>query len=192
MANSELPNEPERLYSRQARDEVQLILGQIHGVVWLAVNDVDHWLDKVETMDTNEPELNAEDIRKAGAEIHNHFGTLHAALNTGEFDDKLVRVGLAGAQGQAKRKGLLPSIRHFFDSKTKSLRNYTTRLRSSLRWSNTLIGSITAALEGEIERVPGAATAGEAIKEFIEVLLNATEPKENDQEVSGTQPKSKQ
>jgi hypothetical protein len=87
-----------------------------------------------------------------------------------------------GAQGQAKKKGLVTTLRRFFAGKKEATHNYVARLRNSLRWSGTLIGSITAALSKEIERVPGAATAGEAIKEFIEVLLNATEPIEESRE----------
>jgi hypothetical protein len=176
MPNNELPTESEELTPRRARDEAQLILGQIHGVISLAVNEVDRWLEKRDTEETGEPELTADDIRRGGAEVHAHFGTVHAALNTGEYDEDLVRVGLTGAQGQMKRKGLLPAIARFCGTKAKEIRNYIARLRGSLRWSATLIGSITAALKKEIDRVPGAAAAGEAIKEFIEVLLNATEP----------------
>jgi hypothetical protein len=176
MPNNESRSESERLIARRARDNAQLILGQIHGVVYLAINDVDSWLEQRETTESDEPELTAVDIRKAGAEMHAHFGTLHAALNTGKYDEELVRVGFSGDQVEVKRKGFLPAVGRFFVSKAQALQNNVTRLRGSLKWSNTLIGSITAALRKEIDRVPGAAAAGEAIKEIIEVLLNATEP----------------
>lgn len=175
MPNNEPPNESDRLTSRRARDDAQLILGQIHGIVFLAVNDVDRWLEQRETTGTDEPELTADDIRRAGAEIHVHFGTLQAALNTGEYDEELVRVGFSGNQGQVKKKGILSDIGRFFSRKAQQAQDYVARLRGSLKWSGTLIGSITAALKKEIERIPGAAAAGEAIKEFIEVLLNLTE-----------------
>jgi hypothetical protein len=106
---------------------------------------------------------------------------VHAALNTGKYDEALVRVGLTGAQGQVKRKGFLSAIGRFVVSKAQAIHTYVARLRGSLRWSGTLLGSITAALKEEIDRVPGASAAGEAIKEFIEVLLNATEPSEGSQ-----------
>ena len=112
-------------------------------------------------------------------EVHSHFGTVQAALNTGEYDQELERVGITGAQGHAKKKGLLAAIGRLVVSGTRRSRNYVARLRSSLRWSGTLIGSISAAMKKEVELVPGAAAAGEAIKEFIEVLLNATEPLDN-------------
>jgi hypothetical protein len=188
MPNNESLIESERPTPRRARDEAQLVLGQIHGIVWLAVNEVDQWFEKREATEGSEPELTADDVRRAGAEVHGHFGTVHAALNTGEYDKELVKVGLMGAQGQAKRKGLLPAIARLFGGRAKAIHNYVARLRGSLRWSETLIGSITAALKKEIERVPGAASAGEAIKEFIEVLLNATEPAES-REASGSQEK---
>src|SRR5947207_1647493 len=161
--------------ARRARDEAQLMLAQIHGAVWLAVNDVDSWIGSVASQDFNEQELSADDIRNAAYEVHPHFGTLQAALNTGKYDRELVRVGISGAQGHAKRKGLGAAIGRLFGVPSKA---GASRVRGALRWGGTLIGSITAALKGEVERVPGAAAAGEAIKEFIEVLLNATEPRE--------------
>jgi hypothetical protein len=168
------------------------MLGQIHGVVWLAVNEVDQWIVvNEEETPSDEPELSADDVRKAAMEVHGHFGTVHAALNSGACDAELERVGFAGAQGHAKRKGLWSAIRRFVTAAKRS-KNYIASLRSSLRWSGTLVGSITAALKQEIERVPGAASAGEAIREFIEVLLNATEPAEGGQgarlEQSGKSP----
>jgi hypothetical protein len=147
--------------------------------VYLAINDVDIWLEKRETTESDEAELTADDIRKAGAEMHAHFGAIHAALNTGSYDEELVRVGFSGDQVEVKRKGFLPAVGRFVVSRAQAIQNYVTRLRGSLKWSNTLIGSITAALRKEIDRVPGAAAAGEAIKEIIEVLLNATEPSPN-------------
>ena len=183
MPNNESLSESERLAPRRARDEAQLLLGQIHGVVWLVVNDVDKWLPKGETTEGGEPELTADDVRRAAAEVHSHFGVVHAALNSGRFDEELVKVGMTGAQGQAKRKGFLPAIRRFFTTKGQAI----SQLRSSLRWSNTLIGCIAAALKKEIERVPGAGAAAEGIKEFIELLLNATEPMAGNEDITPPQ-----
>ena len=123
MPNNEPPSEFERLTPRRARDEAQLILGQIHGVVCLGVNEVDTWLEKRETTESAQPELTADDVRRGGAEVHGHFGTVHAALNTRKSDEELVRVGIAGAQGQVKRKGLLPAIGRFFGSKAQAMHN---------------------------------------------------------------------
>ena len=189
MPDNELPSESGRQIARRARDEAQLILGQIHGLVWLAVDEVDTWLELQDQTENSEPELTADDIRRAGAEVHIHFGTVHAALNTGKYDTELVRVGITGAQGSAKRKGLVSALGRFFASKAKAIHTYVARLRGGLRWSGTLIGSITTALNKEIDRVPGAAAAGEAIKEFIDVLLNATEPQEGGQEPPTAQPR---
>jgi hypothetical protein len=178
MRNNESSLESEQPTARRARDEAQLILGQIHGVVWLAVNNADHWLPRESSTEDGEPGLTADDLRKAAAEVHDHFGTVHAALNTGKFDKKLLKAGLTGAQGHAKRKGFLPAIGHLVSSAAEKAQDYITRLRSCLKWGGTLIGSITAALDEEIKNVPGAALAGEAIKEFIEVLLNASDAAE--------------
>ncbi|HEY3625079.1 MAG TPA: hypothetical protein VGL00_02310 [Terracidiphilus sp.] len=151
-----------------------MMLAQIHGAVWLAVNDVDSWIGFNASHNFPEQELSADDIRNAAYEVHPHFGTLQAALNTGKYDTELVRVGISGAQGYAKRKGLGAALGRLFGVRSKAS---ASRVRGGLRWGGTLIGSITAALKGEVERVPGAAAAGEAIKEFMEVLLNATEPR---------------
>jgi hypothetical protein len=175
MPNDAPHSEPESLTPRYARFEAQLMLGQIHGLVWLAAKEADIWLPLEDETERTEPGLTAEDIRRAAAEVDGHFGTVHAALNTGAYDEELVKVGFTGAQGQAKKKGFLRAIKGFFARGAK-LRNYVERLRGALRWSATLNGSISAALKKEIERVPGAGLAAEAIKEFIEVLLNATEP----------------
>jgi hypothetical protein len=104
MPNEQALGEPERPAPRTARDEAQLMLGQIHGVVWLAVNEVDTWLPKGETTEGGESELTADDVRRAGAEVHGHFGVVQAALNSGSFDEELVKVGITGAQGQAKKR----------------------------------------------------------------------------------------
>jgi hypothetical protein len=165
--------ESENQIARRARNEAQLMLAQIHGTVWLAVNDVDSWISNPATSEDPEPPLSADDIRGAAMEVHPHFGALHAALNTGRYDKELVKVGITGAQGSAKSKGLLAAMGRLFGGRAKA---NASRVRGGLRWGETVIGSITSALKGEVERVPGAAAAGEAIKEFIEVLLNATEP----------------
>ena len=187
MPNDESLSESELLMPRSARDEAQLILGQIHGVVWMAAEEADIWLPGQTATDNTEPELTADDIRQAAAEVHGHFGMVHAALNTGKYDEELARVGFTGAQGQAKRKGFLPAIGRFFAGGARAL-NYVARLRGGLRWSATLIGSISAALKTEIERVPGAASAAEAIKEFVEVLLNATESRQTQESPPAQQP----
>lgn len=188
MPNDEALREPEGPSPRKARDETQLILGQIHGVVWLAANEAGSWLPRRETPDSEESELTADDLQRAAAEAHEHFGRVHAALNTGRYDEQLVRVGLAGAQGAAKRKGFLAAIARLFRPKRPG--NYVAPLRGCLRWCHTLIGSIAAALKEEIERVPGAAAAGEAIKELIEVFLNATEPPDENQKTMSNRPKN--
>jgi hypothetical protein len=185
VPNNELPNESEFQKARLARDEAQLMLAQMHGVVWLATNDVDLWFPRRPTTEDSEPELVADDIRSAGAEVHGHFGAVHAALNTGEYDHALVKVGITGAQGLAKRKGLFPAISRLFRERSNLLKNpraYAARLRACLRWAEPLIGSISAALEDEIKKFHGASFAAEGIKEFMALLSNATESLENGEE----------
>ena len=78
---------------RGSRGDVQLLLGQIHGLLWLAVEEVDSWLE-ASPAETDAPDLEAEDSRRAGAEVDRHFGRIHAALNTGNYDEELASVGL--------------------------------------------------------------------------------------------------
>jgi hypothetical protein len=186
MPNNDPTNESEFQKARLARDEAQLMLAQMHGVVWLAINDVDAWLPKPPATEDSEPELVAEDVRSAGAEIHGHFGAVHAALNTGEYDHALVKVGITGAQGRAKRKGLLPAITRLFRERSnllKTPRAYAARLRACLRWAEPMIGSIAAALEDEIKKFHGASFAAEGIKEFMALLSNAAESLENGEDL---------
>jgi hypothetical protein len=142
------------------------MLGQIHGVVTQATIET-KWFEGP----VGEDELTAEDLRAARSEIDGHFGTVQAALNTGLYDQSLVGVGFAGAQGQAKVKGFRGAMKRF----VSTAGNVLGRLQGALRWSGTIVGSVTAALQKEIEKVPGAAFSVEAIKEYIEVLQNAAE-----------------
>ena len=178
MPDNQTPSEPPGSMVPGPRGDVQLLLGQIHGVLWLAVEEVSTWL-LPSPAETEAPDLGADDLRGAGAEVDRHFGRIHAALNTGNYDEELASVGLSGAQGHAKQKGFLASLQRFFAAKREKTKRYLGNLRACLRWSGTLIRSITSALRKEIERVPGAASAGEAIGEFIELLLNLMEPKED-------------
>jgi hypothetical protein len=161
------------------RNEAQLMLGQIHGVVWVAVRDVDSWLE-MQSPTQDSSALTAEDIRNAAVEIHSKFGLVQAALNTGNYDSQLSGVGFGDAQGPMKRKGFWSSMRGLFRYK-KPGDGYIEHLRKSLRWSGTILGSLGVGLKEELEHIPGAALALEAIKEFVEVILHATEPsgKEN-------------
>jgi hypothetical protein len=174
MPNKPPATEVEYPLPRRARDEAHVMLGQVHGVLWVAANNVETWFPE-QTKPGEEPGLTAEDIRTAAGEIHQNFGKVHAALNTGKYDQSLAEVGINGAQGHAKRKGILRDIVRLVSRPANAARDYVVSLRNALRWSGTIVGSIATALQEEAKRFPGAATAAEGIKEFIEVLLNATE-----------------
>jgi hypothetical protein len=186
--NPNSPNETlESPNPRRARDEVQLMLGQIHGVVWLAVNDAEKWIEFESGEEVGEPPLTAGDLHRAALEVHPHFGVVQAALNTGAYDEDLVKAGLTGEQGQAKKKGFWRAAGQTLARPFRNVRDYAARFRKSLKWSGTIVGSVGSALKKEIEKVPGAAAAAEAIKEFIEVLLNVSESAEPAQEAGGAQ-----
>src|SRR5262245_49244451 len=163
---SELP-EPLR-----DRHEMQAIVGQIHGVAALAVANVERWLPK-QTGDALE--IEAEEIRQAYKEVSMNFGTVQAALTTGELDEGLAQVGLTGPQMQPKKKGFWAAVQRFFRTSGNTVDAWVKRMRSSIGWSNTLLGSLGAAFRKEIEKVPLASAALEGIKEFLEVLEHASE-----------------
>jgi hypothetical protein len=185
MPSPESPNLSRAPLPREARDEAQLMLGQIHGLVWLAVEEADTWLPP-DYGENVEPELTANDIRAAALDVHPNFGIVHAAINSGAFDESLRRVGLAGAQGRAKKKGVLSALSRYFRIRRESVRSNLASLRDSLGWSATLLGSIKTALHAEIERVPGAAAAAEAIGEFVDLLSRAAEQAERGETASKT------
>jgi len=155
---------------RQARFDAQLVLGQIHGVLDVVVADIgsEEWL-------AYEPdnEITAEDVRLSYVEICRQFGVVQAALNTGHCDSALVELGFGGAQANVEKKGLLAAIRRLAGKTADRL----AAIKNALKWSGTLTGSITVALQDAIEHIPGAATALEGIREFIETLHNLAESK---------------
>ena len=153
----------------QARYDVQLVLGQSHGAIHHAVVNANIWLPI-------DPEgLTREDLEAAYWEVCQEFGVLQAALNTGSFDERLLAAGLGGAQGAAKRKGFFAKVKALCRQVGGSAADFLARMRPALGWSSTIVGSVASALQGEAKRFPGAATAAEAIQEFIELLLNASE-----------------
>jgi hypothetical protein len=162
----------EKPQPEQAREEAQRMLGQIHGVMWLASEELSRLLP--ETADEG-PQLTASELEDAEYEAHAHFGKVQAALNSGQCDKALVEAGFAGAQGKAKRKGFWAAISQFYKSKKQAAADYLSRHSNVLSWSSSVLGSLGSALEKEIEKVPGASAAAEAAKEFIELLQNMGE-----------------
>jgi hypothetical protein len=153
-----------------ARHELQLFLGQLHGVVDVSVAELEQGVP-AEVSD-----MTREDIDAAYASAARNFGTVQAALSTGLYDSALAGVGVSGPQWVPKWKRWLTRIKTFFATTGSDASAYIARKRDTLRWGGTILKSITAAFKKEIERVPGAAAAGEALGELIDVLREATEP----------------
>jgi hypothetical protein len=162
----------------EARENAHVMLGQVHGLIYLAVEEADSFFYKGTTDVVGSPVLIADDIRKAAAEIHPKFGVVHAALNTGKCDEDLVHAGMGGAQGNLKKKGLASAITEWLKTTTNNVAERLGRLRGALGWSSTILGSLTAALAKELENLPGGASASEAIKEFLEALEKLAEAAE--------------
>jgi hypothetical protein len=152
---------------------VQLALGQVHGILHRAVSDAGVWLPS--RTDGSGVWLTVDDLQAAYLEACRQMGTVQAALNTGAHDKQLAGVGFSGAQLKAKLKGLWHAVHRYASATTSSVRNYLSRMRPALGWCGTIVGSVSAALAKEIEKIPGASAAAEALKEFIELLQHAAD-----------------
>ncbi len=103
------------------------------------------------------------------------MGTVQAALNTGRCDHSLASRGFSGAQLKAKLKGFWGSIASYASATKETLAGYVGAMRSTLAWCETIVGSVTTALDEQIKSIPGGAAACEALREFIQLLQNAAE-----------------
>lgn len=158
----------------EARRNAQLAIGQIHGVLHrVAIIDAELWTP----LNSNaiEGELSRDDITAAFVEVTLDIGRVHAALNTGKYDEALAAVGFAGAQGNAKSKGWGRALREFAASSLKATGKYLSRVKTTLGWAGIIAGSLSTALKQEIDSIPGAGAAAEAVREFIELLQNSAE-----------------
>lgn len=178
MPREKPPNEQEISPARHARNEAQLMLGQIHGLVSAAALEARDWLRQDPAASVSQVGMTNEDIGQAAEEIHANFGEVHAALNTGACDEQLLKVGMAGSQGRLKKKGLLAAIDKYFRAKKSAVSDRLVSIQDGLRWSATIIGSLGSAISKELERFPGAAAAAEGIREFLEVLDHAADAAE--------------
>jgi hypothetical protein len=172
-----MPDEP-RTESVQivpeARRNAQLALGQIHGVLHrVVILDGEFWMPL--RPNASRGELTPDDIKAAYVEVTHRIGHINAALNTGEYHETLEAVGFAGAQGDPKLKGWWGTLRAFGERTWKATRDYLARLKPTLGWAGMIVGSLSTALKKEIDKVPGAGAAAEAVKEFIELLGNTAE-----------------
>lgn len=161
-----------KLDPEAARHEVQLFLGQLHGVVDVSVAE----LKSVAAV--ADGDMTRDDVDAAYADGARQFGTVQAGLSTGAYDRALRGVGVSGPQWVPKWKRWLALVKDFFVSTGNEGHEYVVRKRNTLKWGGIILKSLTAAFKKEIERVPGVAAAGEALGELIEVLMGATDPGE--------------
>jgi hypothetical protein len=152
---------------------VQLALGQVHGVLHRVVLDADFWLPP--PGEAGAESLTVDDLLAAYLEACRQLGTVQAALNTGAHDRPLANRGFSGAQLKAKLKGFWQAAKRYATASKNSTSEYLGRMQAALGWCGTIFGSVSTAFEKELENVPGAAAAAEAVREFIEVLQHAAE-----------------
>lgn len=150
---------------------VQLALGQVHGVLHRVVLDADFWLPSPGEAESGS--LTVDDLLAAYLEACRQLGTVQAALNTGAHDRPLASRGFSGAQLKAKLRGFWQAVKRYAAATKNSVSAYVARMQSALAWSGTIVGSVSTAFEKELENIPGAAAAAEAVKEFIELLQHA-------------------
>lgn len=148
----ESSEKPDReLTPEEARRELQAILGQLHGLMSKAMAHP-HPKDWCPADLILSLEAAYEDIGRA-------FGEVQAELNSGKYDDDLVKVGLAGKQMEPKKRGFWQALKKFFNPTKKGELPFLGALGFATRWSGIMVGSLA-------KIIPGA----EVIKECIEVI----------------------
>jgi hypothetical protein len=160
------------------RHELQLVVAHVQAVVALSMANLDRWF--VPTATDHETPLTKEDILEAYRSASVHFNTLQGALTSGECDEAIGRVGLAGPEMKAKKNGFFTAVRRFFMTAADKMSDFVSRMHTSLRFGSTILGSVGAALEVELKKLPFAGAAVEAAKEFVEFLDNVAETQEAD------------
>lgn len=143
----------------QARLDAQLLLGVLHGALHQAVEGAAAYL----------PPDRVEALRLAFADLRTVLGATQAALNTGRHDGKLPAAGLAGAQAEPKKAGIIAKAVAFAQTSAQSAFDFVRGLKPVLRWGRTFVGSLARV-------VPVA----EPIGEFIEVVQNSIDDMEED------------
>ena len=155
--------EPDGPSPRFARYEVQLMLAQMQGLMWLAAAEAKEWLPDTaieDLEDLEEPELTGTDLQRAALEGHERCAHVQSELNSGKYDQKLLAAGFGGAQGEVKQRGWRAALNRLYKSGQRTARDFLP----ALQWGRMVVGSVASA-------VPGA----EAIGELLEVLMHAGE-----------------
>jgi hypothetical protein len=173
MPDSNTPNEVLGATPQEAREEAQLLLANIHGLMWLAIQDAGNWYGP--TTAPTESQLKVDDLRRAVEAGHARFGAVQAAISTGEYDKKIQLVGIGGPEGQAKKKGFMSAFTRYLKAGANVAGEKLAALKESLKWSKTIVGSINSAVRDEIQKVHGASFLAEGIGELLEVLQGAAE-----------------
>lgn len=180
MPDNHIPNEVLSETPQEAREEAQLLLANIHGLLWLAIQDAGQWY-RQSTTDSEQLTLN--DLQRAVEAGHARFGAVQAALSTGAYDERIRQVGIGGPEGRAKKRGFMSAFVKYpkagtSDKGTIDIGEKLDVLKESLKWGKTIVGSITSAVREEIQKVPGASFLAEGIGELLEVLQGAAETAE--------------
>jgi hypothetical protein len=137
-----------------ARDDAQLFLGQLHGVLYRIVV-----VDGVRVYGYSE-DGSGEDWERLVAAYHEceGFGKAQDALNAGKEDEKLVDEALAGKQGEFKFKGWRSRLRAFYGHHPS-----LPMARRVLGWASGLLESLSG--------VPGVSQIKEIVG-LVERLLS--------------------
>src|SRR5689334_14377791 len=131
----------------EARQDLQAILGALHGLLSKAVDCRQNWC----------PSELRDAIGNAFLDIGLAFGRVQADLNSGAHDDRLGQWGLGGVQMEPKKQGFWSALRRFFDPTRRGQLPYFGAFGSALRWGALIVGSLS-------REIPG----GEVIHEFVE------------------------
>lgn len=179
MPNNHIPEEVVTATPQEAREEAQLLLANIHGLMWLTIQGAEEWnLPSTKDAKDNEPQLTLDDLQRAVEAGHERFGAVQAALSTGQCDDQIRRVGIGGPEGRAKKNGFMSALGRYLKAWTGPAVEKLAALKECLKWGKIVVGSIASAIPKEIEKVHGASFAAEGIGELLDVLQGAAETAE--------------
>jgi hypothetical protein len=134
-----------------ARRVAHEVLGQTQGLMFIAMREgnIEFWC----------PEELIDAVRDAGPGLWLAFGQAHAAVASGQHDDRLGEVGMSPLLAEPKRRGLAAALQRlhamFTATAERIPRDLRRHLQNAIAWARGPIGSMSF--------IPGVEIIGEAL-----------------------------